>query len=270
MRTAVTVLLWIVATVAMTLGIGASWATVNVQSESGFVALASELGNDRKVQVPAAELTGTAFVEQANVIAFLRPQVKNLVTNTMIRLTDSAGWDQAWQETVRRTHRDLFAGPTPTSVQVDLAPLVGLALEEATASLPITLTAPEELPVTVSNEDPSELIATVAKSSTTAVVAAGVAAIAIALALAISRRRSTTFAALGFSAILAAGFWYVAGRKVAPKVIEQQRASTPEITDLLHALSNQLVASLDSWLLPIAAAGAIVFALGAITRLVRR
>ena len=269
-RSVFTVLLWLVATAALTVGIGAGWATVNVQSESGFVKLAGELGTDREVQVSAADLTGQAFVEQVDVPLIFQAQVSRLISNTMVRFTDSAGWQQAWAETVRRTHRGLFAGATPTDVEIDFAPLVGLALDEMTSNLPITLTAPDKLPVVVSKEDPSRLVSSVAQSGTVAVVALGIAAIAAGLALAITRRRSTTVAALGAGAVLAALIWYVAGRRLVPDVIDSRLAVDPAVSKLLSVLSDRVVASLDSWLLPVAAAGAVVFALGVFTRVAKR
>ena len=199
-----------------------------------------------------------------------RAQVSRLISNTMIRFTDSDGWEDAWAESVRRTHRGLFAGPTPTEVEFDFAPLVALALDEMTSNLPIRLAAPEELPVVVSKEDPSRLVSGVAQSSTVAVVALGIAAIAAGLALAITRRRSTMFAALGAGAIVAAGIWYVAGRQIIPDVIDARLAVDPAVGNFLMILSDRVVASLDSWLLPVAVGGAIVFAIGGFTRVARR
>mgnify|MGYP006052202123 FL=1 len=110
----------------------------------------------------------------------------------------------------------------------------------------------------------------VAQSSTVAVVALGIAAIAAGLALAITRRRSTMFAALGAGAIVAAGIWYVAGRQIIPDVIDARLAVDPAVGNFLMILSDRVVASLDSWLLPVAVGGAIVFAIGVFTRVARR
>lgn len=265
-----TAVMWLVATVALTVGIGAGWTAWNVQREDGFVDLAATLGNDSEVQESAATLAGRTFADQSTVPSVLQDPVEQLVSASLLRLVDSAGWDDAWRETARRTHQDLFASATPQEIRVDLAPLIQLSLDEATSNLPVELSAPETLPVTVSEEDPQDGVRAVSRAGAVAVVAAGAAAIAALLALATSRRRSTTIAALGVGALLAAGFWWLAGNRALPEVISRQQSTGVDATELMSALATRMTTSLDGVTLWVAVAGAVLVAGGGLVRLVRR
>ncbi len=266
MRTVTTAVLWLVMTMATIVAIGAGWAAVNVQREDGFVALASEMGTDREVQEAAAELAGVAFVQQRNIPDLLSDRVQGLITDAILRLTSTDGWEAAWQETVRRTHAQLFDGPTPTTVVVDVAPLVDLAVDEITAVLPIDLSPPDQMLATVSEDDPSEVVQVIAQSSRIAVVATGTAVIAGLLALAVSRRRSTTFALLGGGVVTAAGVWWVANRVGLPWAMDRFSPPNDDALTLRTVLADRVAASMDSTLLWVALTGGAMVALGLLSR----
>lgn len=270
MRTVATAVMWLVATLALTVAIGAGWTAWNVQREDGFVDLAATLGNDADVQQSAATLAGQTFADQPSVPSVLQDPAARLVTASILRLVDSAGWDDAWRETARRTHQDLFSSAAPQEVRVDLAPLIQLSLDEVTSDLPVELSTPESLPVTVSEEDPQAGVRAVSRAGAVAVVAAGAAAIAALLALATSRRRSTTIASLGVGALLAAGFWWLLGNRALPEVISRQQSTGTDATELMRALAGRMTSSLDGVTLWVAVAGAVLVAGGGLVRLVRR
>lgn len=270
-RSVTTVLLWLVATIALTASLGATWTAANVQSQSGYVDLMSELGNDPELQRAVAESAGQQMAQQAPAVApGLGDSIAELVTNAMLRVANSENFDAAWRETSRRSHQSLFDGPTPTTIQLDIAPLVEVALDELTSSLPFTLPSPDHLYVTVSDHDPTDFVEAASHASTAAVVAGGVALIAALLALAVTRRRSTTFAALGVGVMLSAGFWYVAGHVGVPELISRSTAATDAEKVLGQQFSDRIVESLDSTLLWVAAAGAAMVLVGVVSRAVRR
>lgn len=263
MRALVAALLWCVATVATFVAIGAGWSATHLQSEDGFVDLTSRVGDDREVQERAADLAGEAFADQAGLPVALHDRVAAGVSDAIARLTEAPDWSEAWRETTRSAHQQLFAEPTPTSVRADVAPLVRLALGEV--DLPIPLTGPEELVVTLSEEDPSDLVAAAERSPALALVSAAVALGAALLALIVSRRRSTTLAALGIGVMLAAAAWWVIGREGVPRLVEQQSTGTASGRELNHVLTARIVESLDTTLLWVAVAGAVVAAVGLVS-----
>lgn len=264
MRTLATALLWCVATLATFVAIGAQWSAAHLQDESGFVELTSRVGDDREVQEAAAALAGEAFADQTGLPIAWHDQVASAVSRSILRLTESPDWSSAWRDTTRSTHQRLFAEPTPTDIRADVAPLVNLAIAEV--DLPITLPGPSELPVTVSDEDPADLVAAVSRARELTLVAIGVALVAGVLALAVSRRRSTTLAALGIGVLLAVGAWWVLGRMALPQFIEDQAAATAYGRELHEVLTARIVASLDTTLLWVALGGAALTLLGLLSR----
>lgn len=263
MRGLAAALLWCVTTVATFVAIGAGWSATHLQSEDGFVDLTSRVGDDREVQERAADLAGEAFADQTGLPIALHDRVAAAVSDAMLRLTESPDWSEAWRETTRSAHRELFAEPTPTSIRADVAPLVRLALGEV--DLPIPLTGPDELMVTLSEEDPGDLVDAAERSRGLAVVAVAVALVAALLALAVSRRRSTTLAALGVGVMLAAAAWWVVGREGVPRLVEQQATGTASARELSHVLTARIVESLDTTLLWVAVAGAVIAAVGLVS-----
>ncbi|SKB06857.1 hypothetical protein [Aeromicrobium choanae] len=264
MRTLATALLWCVATLATFVAIGAQWSATHLLDESGFVELTSRVGDDREVQEAAAALAGEAFADQTGLPIVWHDQVASGVSRAILRLTESPDWSEAWRATTRSTHQRLFAEPTPTDIRADVAPLVDLAIAEV--DLPISLPGPGELPVTVSDEDPADLVAAVSRARDLTIVAVGTALIAAVLALAASRRRSTTLAALGIGVLAAAAAWWVLGRVALPQFIEDQSAATAYGRELHEVLTARIVASLDATLVWVALGGAAMTALGLLSR----
>ncbi|MET1132163.1 MAG: hypothetical protein ABWX60_01935 [Aeromicrobium sp.] len=264
MRTLAAVLLWCVTTLATFVAIGAQWSAAHLQDESGFVDLTSRVGDDREVQEAAAALTGEAFADQTGLPIAWHDRVAAGVSAAILRLTESPGWSDAWRETSRSTHQRLFADPTPTDIRADVAPLVDLAISEV--DLPISLSGPDELLVTVSDEDPADLVAATSRSGDLTILAVGIGLVAAVLALAVSRRRSSTLAALGIGVVLAAGAWWVLGRVAVPQFIEDQASATAYGRELHEVLTDRIVASLDTTLLWVALAGAAMTLLGLLSR----
>ena len=187
MRALFTALLWCVPTVATIVAIGAGWTATHVQSESGFVSLVSQVGDDPQVQEAAAAVAGEAFADQTGLPISWHDRIAAHTREAVLRFTGSDDWSQAWRETSRRTHQRLYEEDTPTNVQADVAPLVGVAVGQLAADLPFDLGGPDELLVTISEEDPTDLVEATSQAGTVAVVSIGTALIAGLLALAVSQ-----------------------------------------------------------------------------------
>ncbi|MBC9227044.1 hypothetical protein GL325_11960 [Aeromicrobium sp. 636] len=267
MRTVATALLWCVATAATFVGIGAGWTATHIQSESGFVDLVSQVGDDRQVQRAAADTAGEAFADRTGLTGVLHDRIADVVRDGVLRLTDSPDWDKAWAEVARDTHQRLYAEPTPKNVRADVSPLVEVALGEVSAKLPVDLPPPGELLVTMSEKDPADFVAATSRARATTTVAVGTAVIAALLALVVSRRRGTTLAALGLGAVLAAAAWWVLGRLALPRLVDEQAAATTEAgRHLRDELTDHVVASLDVTLIWVALGGAALVVVGLVSR----
>lgn len=266
MRSVFAALMCVVATAALVVTIGAGWTALHVQEEDGFVTMASSLGDDPEVQEAAARAAGEAFADQPAVPAALHDPVAAAMSRAVLRLASSAGWDDAWRETVRSTHRRLFTEPTPTDVRADVAPIVAVAVDEVAGSLPIDLPRPSELPVVVSEDDPGPFVDLASRADTVALTTGAVAVVAALLALLAARRRPSMLVALGLGAVLAAAAWWLAGRFVLPDLVARNDEATAYGRALGEVVTERIITSLDPTLLGVAVAGAVVVAVGLVSR----
>ncbi|WP_313407034.1 hypothetical protein [Aeromicrobium sp.] len=269
MRGVFAALMWLVATASLVVTIGAGWTALNVQDEDGFVAMASRLGDDTEVQEAAADLAGEAFADQPSVPASFHDPVATAMSRAVLRLTSSDGWDDAWRATVRDTHRRLYSEPTPTDVRVDVAPIIDVAVDEVSRTIPVPVPSPDELLVVVNEEDPGPFVEATSRAGSLALVAAVVGAVAALLALVAARRRSTMLAALGLGAVLAAGAWWLAGRTLLPSFVDRNSETTAHGRALSNVVTERVVASLDPTLLWVALVGVVVAGLGLASRALR-
>lgn len=269
MRTLFASFMWLVATAALTVAIGAGWATTHVQDENGFVAAGSQLGDDPDVQKAAADLAGEAFADQPSIPAALHDPAAATMSRTIMRLTSSDGWSDAWRASVRDTHQRLFADPTPSQVRVDVAPIVAVAVDEVTRTLPIPVPAPDKLVVVVNEEDPASFVDVVSRADSIALTSAVVAAVAALLALLATRRRSSMLVALGVGAVVAAGTWWLVGRVVLPGLVERSGETTTYGRALSEVVTERIVTSLDPTLVWVALAGVAVAGVGLVSRALR-
>lgn len=258
MRAMLATLAWLVATLAVTVAIGAEWAASHVQDEDGFVALSSQLGEDPEVQDTAASLAGEAFADQPRVPAALHEPAATAMRRAVLALTASPDWDDAWRETTRRTHERLFADPAPTDVRVDIAPVVAVALDEVTDVLPLSLPSPRSLPVVVSEDDPAPFLRAVSRADSITTTSVAVAVVAGLLAVLLARRRWRTVAELGLSLVIAAATWWLIGRLVVPRLVERNAEATAYGRALHDVLTDRILSSLDTTLVWVALAGAVV------------
>jgi len=269
MRGLAALLLWAVATLAVVAAIPSSWATSHVQDESGFVDFASRLGDDPEVREAAGAVAGEAVADRSGAPIELHDRVAAVVSRSIERLTDSPDWDDAWRETTRRTHERLFAEPAPSDVRVDFAPLVRVALDEATSDLPIAIPTPRSLPVVVSEEDPRDRIAVLRRTDDIALGSTAVAVVAALGALLAARSRSAMLAGLGVGALLAAAAWWAVGRIAFPRVVERNTEGSTYGSDLDTVLTDRIVSSMDGTLVWVAGIGAALVALGLVSRVLR-
>lgn len=261
---------------ALVLGVAAlpsAWLAYNVVAEEGFVELASPLADD-------AEFTGAladALAEEAVTGVGLPPELADasqpVVQDVAQGVTQLPDFNQAWQESLSRSHALTFGNAEPLSSEaapsalftLDVAPLVTLVTSEIGGQLGVDVPAPEQ---TVVNVGGTDRFAVVERAEAAAglwpsfAVASAAGAI---LGLALARRRSTTLALLGVGVLLVgAGLWLAAG--FAPEMVNQ--ATDAEVADVFRdALVARAAADFQEWCLAVLAAGVLLAVAGVIGRL---
>lgn len=269
MRGFLAVVAGLVAVVALAVALPASWLAASVADEDGFVDLARDVTTAPAVQDSAADLLTQRLEERAGLPQQLAAPGRRLLERVTDRVLDDRQVAGAWEETLRLTHRGLLddppAGSGPVDVPLDLAPLARLVAERSDG----LVTAPDSLVVDLSGGPTAESLRVVDESPRTALTAAAVAAVAAAVALLAARRRSLALLWLGLGAVVAAGADAGAARLARDRAVAGSGGSGLE-TDLLRALADVGVTSLDGWLVWCALAGAVAVVLGAVGLVVGR
>ena len=125
MRSVVTVLCWLVATVALAVAIPAWWAQHNVIDEGGYAALAASAGRDPALQDATASLLTTQALTVAEDRGLHRsePVVRAVVTDYV----SSSSFPGQFADVNRVAHRWLFTDAVQQSGDrwtVDVAPML--------------------------------------------------------------------------------------------------------------------------------------------------
>lgn len=262
---------------ALLLGVVAlpsAWLAVNVVAEDGFVELTSPLVDDAEFAGALAEALSeeaTASVELPPGVAdVVQPVVRDVAQN----ITQAPDFDQAWQETLRRSHALTFtsdelqpneAGASATFT-LDVAPLVTLVTAEIGGQLGIEVPAPEQTLVNVGGADQQAVVERAEAAADMWPALAAASGVGAVLALALARRRSTTLALLGLGVLLVgAGLWLGAG--FAPGLVNQIADDSPVADVFKDALATRAAADFQEWCLAALAAGILLMVAGIVGRL---
>lgn len=265
MRTFVSAVALVLGVLLSALAVPAIWLERNVVQEDGFVALAAPLGRDAEFQQRlAAAAVGT--IDTSAIPAALAGLVRPVLEAAAGSLTGLPGYPAAWEETLRRSHRLSFAGPTspaesvsPSSLTLDVAPLVALATTELSRTTGFPLDAPKQTLVNVGAPNQRQLIDRVAAFAPLGYSLAIGAAIAFALALVTARRRWTVVLAMGLAALVLAGLW-TAGSQPARDVV-LGTATGNGLADMFKAeFVSTASSSFQSWVTGAAITGGVLLA----------
>lgn len=214
MRTAVSALLVILALVAAAVAGPAMWVQKNVIDQAGFVELAGPLGSNKSFQEGLSALAAS----QATASIDLPPQLTELagavIQNAAQNIYTEPGYDQAWTETLQRSHALTFAAAGNKDIQgdlqLDVAPLVALVAANVGDSTGVALPTPKD--VVVALEQPQ--LARLLPAATTLGGWAGWLALGavglLVLGLIAARRRALTLILAGAGLATVALVWLFA------------------------------------------------------------
>lgn len=272
MRTAISALFVLAALVLGLIALPAAWIATHVVEQDGFVELASPLADDGEF----AGALSAALAEEATaqeLPAEVADLVRPLVADTAEGITGLPGFDEAWDDSLRRSHALTFDdgqnqqdGVQTSGLTLDIAPLIALVASEIGNSLGVEVSVPGQALVSVAGGIQRDSLARAA-----AVVelwpAFALASVTCAvIGLVAARRRSTTLAFLGLGVLIVGGaLWLAAGS--AP-VLTDGIAGANAVADLFtEALVARASVDFRAWCLAAMAAGVLLLAGGVVGRL---
>ena len=273
MRTFVSAVAVILGVLLSALAVPAIWLDRNVLQEDGFVALAGPLGQDAEFQQRlAAAAVGT--IDTGAIPDALAGLVKPVIEAAAGSLTALPGYPAAWEESLRKSHRLSFAAPAsvpaepdaPSSLTLDVAPLVALATEELARTTGLPLTAPEQTLVNVGEPEQRQLVERVSAYAPLGYSLAFGAGIAFALALVSARRRWSVIFAVGLAALVLAGLWSAGSQLARDAVVGA--ASGNGLADMFKdAFVAAASSSFQSWVGGAAITGGVLVAAAVVIRI---
>jgi hypothetical protein len=264
-RFVVTMLLWLVTTVALAVAVPAAWAQKTLVNEDGYAALAQKSATDAQLQqAMASELT-----TQVVTLASKRGVRVNeqLVRGVATGYTLSPAFPGQFAQASRLAHAWMFGDSANQSKdsqghwQVDIAPmLASTAFQQMLSTWNIEVPTTLSVPVAANdNLRPGQLHSVARFGPWASIGVAVLTGILALLTLAAARSRGKALASLGVSALLvgAAGW---AGPEIGRRYIDDAlNRTTGDVRTIADVMVTHAEASLHQWLnLTLAAGGALV------------
>lgn len=215
MRTLVSAAAVVIALVLAAVAVPALWVDSNIVREDGFIALAAPLGEDEVFQERLSSAAVAALASEADLPAPLEATGAQLIAGAAQTLSTQPGYPAAWEETLRKSHRLNFPAAqasdpqAPTSLTLDLAPLVTLLADQVATPLGISFSAPDQVLFDVGTPEQRQRLEQVSAYSPLAWILLLGSVIALGLSLVSARRRSVVVLWVGFGLLGIAGLWHL-------------------------------------------------------------
>ena len=252
MRSAATVLMWLVTTVLLAASIPAAWAQLNLVDRGGYTALAERAAADPQLQTAmAGELTAQVGRLGSGVDS-------TVVSRIATAYTSSTAFPRQFAEANDFAHRWLFTNTVPATVDpqgrwvIDLAPMLSDAAFAQTLR-DFDITVPSSVPIPLTDDAPSFLRPGAFRMAGQwgPWLSLGLAVLAAASALLTvfaARTRGKAIAALGVSGLLvgAAGWAGIAiGQGHLREALNNTSGTTRRVADVMVATAQD---SMHQWL----------------------
>ncbi|WP_028280908.1 hypothetical protein [Arthrobacter sp. H5] len=256
------------------LALPGAWVDANLVAEDGFIELASPLASNPQF----TEALTTALAEETTAGVGLPDGLNEIVapviTEVAGQITGLPEFNQAWDESLRRSHALTFADPrslpaeadSSSSLTLDIAPVVGLSLQAVGDQLGVEVPQPEQTLINIGQSNQRALLDRLETAASLWPAMAVAAAVGAVLSLLFARRRSTTLALLGVGiVVIGAAYWFLAG--LAPGVVERTPDADAVAAVFKDGLTGRAVDSIQPYCLAVAAAGVILLVGGIAGRL---
>lgn len=273
-RTFVSALATVLAVLLAAVAVPAIWLDRNVVQEDGFVALAAPLGTNSDFQQNlAAAAVGT--IDTSAVPGFLSDLVQPVLEDVAASLTGLPEYPQAWEESLRKSHRLSFAesgteaggAGSTSSLTLDVAPLVALGAREISRATGLPLDPPGETLINVGQPEHKEWTERLRTYAPAGYLLAAGSAIALLLALVAARRRWAVLTGAGVGALLLAALWALGSQSASAAV-----SATDTGNEVANMFRNEFVAAsaadFQAWILASAGIGAVLLVLGIVAGMV--
>ena len=268
MRSVVSALAVILSLLLTGVAVPMAWTNQNVVREDGFVALTAPLGKDQAFQSRLAAAAVGSLESKVDLPGPAEQVGASLLKNAATSMTTWPEYPQAWNDTVRQSHRLNFGGGAAagqanasTSLVLDVGPLTALVAKRLASTTGIPVTPPESVPINIGGPTQRQQVDSVAAYAPLWWVSALGAVLLFALALLLARRRGAVvlFTGLGLAAV--AGLWGALST-IAKGAGDVGFGGTAAGALFVKQLVAAAVSDFSSWIVTAAVAGGVLAVLG--------
>ena len=270
LRTFVSALGVILALILTAVAVPTAWIDQNIVKEEGFVRIAGELGNDPEFQDRLATAAVGTFESSVDLPGPIQSLAADALRSAASGMQSWSDYPQAWEETVRNSHRLNFGAAnqpeeaaTTTALVLDISPLVRLIRDHFAEATRIRIDVPAESLVSLGEPSHRQLVERVAAFAPLWWVAALGALISMLLALVAARRRSLVLVFLGLGGLALAALW-TAGADLAGGVVGSLSSANGVAELFKQEFLTAAKAGFGEWILMAAVASGGVFVAGII------
>ena len=274
LRTFVSALGVILALILTAVAVPTAWIDQNIVKEEGFVGIAGELGNDPEFQDRLATAAVGTFESSVDLPGPIQSLAADALRSAASGMQSWSDYPQAWEETVRNSHRLNFGAAnqpeeaaTTTALVLDISPLVRLIRDHFAEATRIRIDVPAESLVSLGEPSHRQLVERVAAFAPLWWVAALGALISMLLALVAARRRSLVLVFLGLGGLALAALW-TAGADLAGGVVGSLSSANGVAELFKQEFLTAAKAGFGEWILMAAVASGGVFVVGVIASVV--
>lgn len=261
MRFSAAVLLWLIATVSLTLALPAAWAQLNLVDESGYAALAQRAAADPQLQsAVAGELT--AYVSTLIVVRGQRIDGA-AVRKVAADYTAGPGFAPQFVRANRIAHQWLFTTQSGSDRWViDLAPMLDdTEFRQLLAGYGVQTPETAAIPVAVGSQGSlrrGRLASLAHWGPLLCRVLTIVTGVCALLTVVVAPRRDRAVVGLGISALLAGTVGWAGVAAGRGAVNDLMGRTAPAIRRIVDALVNQAIGDLHHWLIATLVVGAVL------------
>ncbi|MBV8965909.1 MAG: hypothetical protein JO191_07015 [Mycobacteriaceae bacterium] len=266
MRSAATVLGWIVATVALAVAVPAWWAERNLIDVNGYGALAFSAAHDPALQTAMASELSTQAVGFARKHGYAVPD--GLVHAAATEYTAGPSFPDQFADANRIAHQWLFTDAARQSGGqwvIDVGPMLAdTSIRQTLSNFGVQLPSSATVPVTADTAAlrPGQLRPVATWAPWASAAAAGVTVLGALFTLAVARRRGRAVTALGVSVLLVGGGGWAAPEVCRPYLNSALNRTTGNVRTIADVMVTHAEASVHHWLNLTLAVGAALVVFG--------
>jgi hypothetical protein len=272
-RFAVTVLLWLLTTVALAIAVPTAWVQTHIIDVDGYTAMAQKASRDPGLQAAMASELSTRAMMLINQHGYKVDS--STVHDVAAGYTAGPDFPPQFADTNRMAHSWMFTNANAQSEGdqwvVDLAGMLkDSAFTQMLADYHVQVPETMQVPVTVTTPKVLQpgVLRPLATWGPRVSVAAGVlTGICALLTLTVARSRGRALAGLGVSALLVGAAGWAAIELGRHRINDALNHTTGDISRIADVMVGEAESSLHQWLDVTLAAGGVLVALGVLAAL---